>query len=132
MPNDPQSHEESAEGTARLESQAKLQLPNPTLIVLEGEPTGKYIQIRSATDVTLLILGESGTGKDLVARAVHEASRRARQPLVVFDCSSVSPELLASELFGHVEGAFTGASRSRRGAFEAAAGGTLFLDEIGE
>ena len=84
------------------------------------------------TDTTLLVHGETGTGKDLVARAIHDASRRAKKPLQVFDCSAVSPDLIDSELFGHQEGAFTGAKGRRAGAFEAAHGGTVFLDEIGE
>ncbi|MBI4862925.1 MAG: sigma 54-dependent Fis family transcriptional regulator [Candidatus Riflebacteria bacterium] len=84
------------------------------------------------TDSTVLVCGETGTGKDLIARSIHAASPRKQKPLMVFDCSAVSPELMGSELFGHVEGAFTGASRSRKGAFEAAHGGTVFLDEIGE
>ena len=83
-------------------------------------------------DVTVLVEGESGTGKELVARAIHAQSGRATRPLVVFDCSAVAPNLIESELFGHVEGAFTGAVDDRRGVFELADGGTLFLDEIGE
>ncbi|TVQ97267.1 MAG: FHA domain-containing protein [Deltaproteobacteria bacterium] len=86
----------------------------------------------AATDATLLVEGESGTGKELVAHAVHAASPRADGPFVVFDCSAVSRELLESELFGHVRGAFTGAASDRRGAFEEARGGTLFIDEVGE
>ena len=84
------------------------------------------------TDLTVLIEGESGTGKELVADALHERSKRADGPLVVFDCSAVAPNLIESELFGHVKGAFTGASAARAGAFERADRGTLFLDEIGE
>jgi DNA-binding NtrC family response regulator len=84
------------------------------------------------TDMTVLIEGESGTGKELVADALHARSKRAGAPLVVFDCSAVAPNLIESELFGHVKGAFTGASAARAGAFERADGGTLFLDEIGE
>jgi transcriptional regulator with GAF, ATPase, and Fis domain len=86
----------------------------------------------AATDTTLLIEAETGTGKDLAAEAVHEAGPRASAPYIVFDCSSVSSSLIESELFGHVKGAFTGANTDRAGAFEAADGGTLFLDEIGE
>jgi transcriptional regulator with GAF, ATPase, and Fis domain len=84
------------------------------------------------TDDPVLIQGETGTGKELVAEAIHEESSRAERPLVVFDCSAVSPNLIESELFGHVRGAFSGAVGDRPGAFETAAGGTLFLDEIGE
>jgi DNA-binding NtrC family response regulator len=84
------------------------------------------------TDARVLVEGETGTGKELVAEAVHRASRRADRPLLVVDCSTVSPNLIASELFGHVRGSFTGAVSDRAGAFEAADGGTVFLDEIGE
>ncbi len=86
----------------------------------------------SPTFATVVIEGETGTGKDLVARAIHENSTRKNKPFVVFDCSSVAPNLIESELFGHEKGAFTGAIKSRRGAFEEAATGTIFLDEIGE
>lgn len=81
---------------------------------------------------TVIIEGETGTGKELVARAIHENSPRKNRPFVVFDCGSVAPNLIESELFGHERGSFTGAIKSRRGAFEEANGGTIFLDEIGE
>ena len=84
------------------------------------------------TDSTVLILGETGTGKDLVARAVHQRSRRKHKPLVQVNCTSIPKELFESEFFGHAKGAFTGAIKDRAGRFEAAAGGTLFLDEVGE
>jgi DNA-binding NtrC family response regulator len=84
------------------------------------------------TDVTLTLIGETGTGKDVTAHAVHEASSRARGPFVVFDCGAVPANLVESELFGHERGAFTGAHAEHEGAFERARGGTLFLDEIGE
>ena len=81
---------------------------------------------------SVLIVGESGTGKERVAEALHAKSGRAGEPLVTIDCGALSSALLASELFGHERGAFTGADRAHAGAFERAAGGTVFLDEIGE
>jgi DNA-binding NtrC family response regulator len=84
------------------------------------------------TDVTILVTGETGVGKDVLARAIHKSSPRADGQLVVFDGGAVSPSLIESELFGHERGAFTGAHAERAGAFERADGGTLFLDEIGE
>jgi DNA-binding NtrC family response regulator len=84
------------------------------------------------TEITVLLSGETGTGKDVCAQAVHEASSKASGPLIVFDCGAVPPNLVESELFGHERGAFTGAHTEHMGAFERARGGTLFLDEIGE
>ena len=84
------------------------------------------------TDLSAILVGETGTGKELAARAIHDASRRSAKPFVVVDCGAISENLIESELFGHERGAFTGADRQRIGAFEAAHGGTVFLDEIGE
>ncbi|UQA61169.1 sigma 54-interacting transcriptional regulator [Polyangium aurulentum] len=86
----------------------------------------------AASDSTVLIEGETGTGKGLLAEVIHQKSPRARGPFIVVDCSSIPPNLIEAELFGHAKGAFTGADRARPGAFEAAAGGTIFLDELGE
>ena len=84
------------------------------------------------TDSTVLILGETGSGKELVARAIHAGSRRAGRALIKLNCAALPRELVESELFGHEKGAFTGAAQLRRGRFELADGGTLFLDEVGE
>jgi DNA-binding NtrC family response regulator len=84
------------------------------------------------SDSTVLILGETGTGKELIASAVHQLSRRRDKPLIRVNCTSIPKELFESEFFGHAKGAFTGAIKDRAGRFEGAAGGTLFLDEVGE
>jgi transcriptional regulator with PAS, ATPase and Fis domain len=118
--------------------------PTP-LAVSEGTQLGAAIGVSAAmrhvfaileraarSDVTLLLEGESGVGKDVLAHAVHGASPRAAGPFVAVDCGAIPANLIESELFGHVRGAFTGASDARRGLFAEADGGTLFLDEIGE
>jgi DNA-binding NtrC family response regulator len=106
-----------------------------------GELRGRTLAMRqvfsvlervAASDVTVLVQGESGTGKELVANELVRRSPRAKGPFLTLDCGSISPNLIESELFGHVKGAFTGADRTRIGAFEGASGGTIFLDEIGE
>ena len=106
-----------------------------------GQAIGESLAMRTVfgmleriapTDGTVLLEGETGTGKDVLASAIHLASPRAKQSFVVIDCGAISYTLIESELFGHERGAFTGAIASRRGAFENAEGGTLFLDEVGE
>ena len=84
------------------------------------------------SDATVLISGETGTGKEIVARSIHELSLRSKQQFIVVNCGAFSETLIESDLFGHERGAFTGASTAKVGWFEAAHGGTLFLDEVGE
>ncbi|HHU15133.1 MAG: sigma 54-interacting transcriptional regulator [Kiritimatiellae bacterium] len=86
----------------------------------------------SPADVTVMITGETGTGKEILAEEIHNHSSRRDKPFIVIDCAAISKELIESELFGHVKGAFTGANADRQGAFELADGGTVFLDEIGD
>jgi DNA-binding NtrC family response regulator len=90
------------------------------------------LEMASPSEATVLMEGESGTGKELAARAIHDASPRAKGPFVVVDCGAIAESLVDSHLFGHMRGAFTGADRDRKGAFVEASGGTLFLDELGE
>ncbi|MFT3700502.1 MAG: sigma 54-interacting transcriptional regulator [Kofleriaceae bacterium] len=106
-----------------------------------GEMVGKSPAMReifglvekiAPTDATVLIEGETGTGKDMIARTLHQLSPRGDKPFIVVDCGAVAGTLIESELFGHEKGAFTGAVAARQGAFELAAGGTIFLDELGE
>jgi transcriptional regulator with GAF, ATPase, and Fis domain len=90
------------------------------------------VALVARSDVPVLILGETGSGKEVIARAIHDRSQRARGPFIRVNCGAIPPELIDSELFGHEKGSFTGAAATRRGWFERANGGTLFLDEIGE
>ena len=92
----------------------------------------RLVETLQHSDSTVLITGESGTGKEVVARAIHQSSSRSNGPLIAVNCGALPSELLESELFGHVRGAFTGAVRDRKGRFELASHGTLFLDEIGD
>jgi formate hydrogenlyase transcriptional activator len=104
-------------------------------IVGSSEPLRRVLSQVSKvapTDSTVLILGETGTGKELIAAAIHKRSNRSSRPFVRVNCAAIPPSLIASELFGHEKGAFTGAIQRRLGRFESADGGTIFLDEIGD
>jgi len=92
----------------------------------------QQVKMVAATDARVLVTGDSGTGKELIAKAIHKASPRHNKPFTAINCSAMAENLLESELFGHEKGAFTGASRSHEGLFQAAEGGTLLLDEIGD
>jgi two-component system response regulator GlrR len=143
-------------GTAMIRDRSTLRLGNVEIVVRHagrsrpaelwpedrfGSLVGKSAAMRALfsklsrvapTDATVLIHGETGTGKELVARAIHDASKRSAGPYVIVDCAAIAEGVLETELFGHAKGAYTGATSARIGAIEAAHGGTLFLDEIGE
>ena len=109
---------------------------NPSPRYIEGKSDASrqlysYVSLVAPTPMSVLILGASGTGKEYVARRIHEQSQRAGKPFVALDCGAIPRDVAASEFFGHKKGAFTGADTDKRGAFEAANGGTLFLDEVG-
>jgi two-component system response regulator PilR (NtrC family) len=118
----------------RLRRQLNEQAGLPTILGKSREMMEVFALVRQVapTKTNLLITGESGTGKDMIARSVHSLSDRSDQPFVAVNCGAIPENLLESELFGHVKGSFTGASANKEGLFETADGGTLFLDEIGE
>ncbi len=121
--------------TQQQVKQLQAQLEDKVRIVGKSQAIEQVVQqigLAAPTNATVLIRGESGVGKELVAAALHHASKRRDGPLVCMNCAALSPSLLESELFGHEKGAFTGATERKRGKFEVADGGTLMLDEIGE
>jgi DNA-binding NtrC family response regulator len=124
---------EAARGDQGREAEEE-DLPETEMIGSSAAMVEIYNTVARAapTDASVIVEGETGTGKELVARMIHRYSRRASQPFVPVDCASIAPSLLESELFGAMRGAFTGADRDRVGVFEAAHRGTVFLDEIGE
>src|SRR5579872_6480321 len=113
-----------------------MRMPTPNINLLGSssaiEAVRSAIGQVASTEAAVLVIGETGTGKEIVARQIHLHSRRANGPFIAANCGSVTPGLAASDLFGHEIGAFTGAVRRRIGRFEAAHSGTLLLDEIGE
>lgn len=123
------------QSTRRRADQLQQQLAQTTVMVGKSQSLERVrvaIERAGPTDATVLVRGESGVGKELVARGIHAQSRRQAGPLVCMNCAALAPTLLESELFGHEKGAFTGATERKIGKFEAAHGGTLLLDEIGE
>ncbi len=128
--------EEVQKKTASLKSHLKI----PSVDLISDYFIGKsaaslelteYIKLVAPTDLSVVLEGESGSGKEYVARRIHYNSKRRAKPFVAIDCGTISQDLAVSELFGHTKGAFTGATENRKGYFESANGGTLFLDEIG-
>ena len=121
---------------ASADAASEVKRPRKTDVIIGASRWTKELYERismvAPTDVTVALYGKSGTGKELVARTIHNASHRHDRPFVVVNCGAIPENLLEDELFGHVKGAFTDASKDREGLFAAADGGTLFLDEIGE
>jgi len=134
------TYELSSEGTRNEQVMLALeeQIDRASMFeeIVGSSPALRHVLARlervAPTDTTVLILGETGTGKELIARAIHRRSKRSDRAIVSINCSATPPSLIASELFGHEKGAFTGAIERRLGRFELAKGGTIFLDEIGE
>lgn len=123
---------------ARMEEKAPARVPVPSApdLYIEGQSQAarqlyEHVRLVAPTDMSVLVTGASGTGKEYIARRIHEQSNRSKAPFVAVDCGAIPKELAASEFFGHVKGSFTGAIENKTGAFVAAQGGTIFLDEIG-
>ena len=122
----------------RVEEMAPARAPVPSApdLYIEGQSQAarqlyEHVRLVAPTDMSVLVTGASGTGKEYIARRIHEQSNRSKAPFVAVDCGAIPKELAASEFFGHVKGSFTGAIENKTGAFVAAQGGTIFLDEIG-
>ena len=123
---------------AHVEEKAPARVPVPSApdLYIEGQSQAarqlyEHVRLVAPTDLSVLVTGASGTGKEYIARRIHEQSNRSKAPFVAVDCGAIPKELAASEFFGHVKGSFTGAIENKTGAFVAAQGGTIFLDEIG-
>lgn len=128
------SQKDKQDTAPKVEKTRKSNTSQKKYIIGESEGSKllwEHIQLVAPTQMSVLLLGESGTGKEYAARMIHESSKRASETFIAVDCGALSKELAASELFGHVKGAFTGALKDKKGQFELAQGGTLFLDEVG-
>jgi len=127
--------EQHSNGKSNAAQNGKMASDEGSKYVFGDSPATKevlrYIGLVAPTDMTVVIQGETGTGKEYLARLIHEKSKRSKKPFVAIDCGALTKDLAASELFGHLKGAFTGAVSDKQGSFEYANGGTLFLDEIG-
>lgn len=129
----PESTSASVEAPVAPSSSPKTKFKSSYVVggSLDAEKLEKHIQLVAPTDLSVLVLGETGTGKEFVSRRIHDLSTRKDGPFIAIDCGALPKELAGSELFGHVKGAFTGALENKIGHFEMANGGTIFLDEIG-
>ncbi|PSU12743.1 nitric oxide reductase transcriptional regulator NorR [Photobacterium gaetbulicola] len=127
--NMPESHGQAALHAGKSSQAAQVEMIGKSRVM---EELRSHIQAVAATELTVLITGETGVGKELIAASIHQASHRSGQPLIYLNCAALPESVAESELFGHVKGAFTGAISDRKGKFEMADGGTLFLDEVGE
>ena len=121
---------------AHVEEKARVPVSSAPDLYIEGQSQAarqlyEHVRLVAPTDMSVLVTGASGTGKEYIARRIHEQSNRSKAPFVAVDCGAIPKELAASEFFGHVKGSFTGAIENKTGAFVAAQGGTIFLDEIG-
>lgn len=128
------SDDPSPETTPTTSTTTEQSFPEVTFVQGSSDAAKKledYIQLVAPTNMSVLIIGDSGTGKEVVAKKIHDKSKRSGKPFVAVDCGAIPKEIASSEFFGHVKGSFTGAVNDKTGHFEAANGGSLFLDEIG-
>ena len=124
----PSPTEEKAKGTKKTSSGASHYIVGKSI---QSQTVQKYIELIAPAEMSVIIHGETGTGKEFVAQSIHQFSKRSDRAFIAIDCGALPKELAGSELFGHVKGAFTGAVNDKPGSFEVADGGTIFLDEIG-
>jgi two-component system response regulator HydG len=131
--NEKRNSSESEEASPEIKKSKSNSAPLNFIVgkSVQSQTVQRYIELIAPSDMSVIINGETGTGKEFVAQAIHRHSKRAGYPFVAIDCGALPKELAGSELFGHIKGAFTGAVSDKQGSFEVANGGTIFLDEIG-